>query len=151
MRAHSVTVISMLVSVSCGGGQELPAPLDTTSESCRHCRMAVSEARFAGQIVSPGEEPAFFDDVGCLGAYVANAGPLARGAIAYVTDHRTREWVPAVHAVYTRVADLETPMGSHLIAHADAGSRDADAIARRGMSVQLREIFGPSGPPGGAR
>lgn len=151
MRARSIAAVSLVFGAACGGGPEPPAPLDTTSESCRHCRMAVSEARFAGQIVAPGEEPVFFDDVGCLGAYLIKADPLARGAIAYVTDHRTGEWVPAADAIYTRVADLATPMGSHLMAHVDAASRDADAVARRGVPVQPREIFGPSGPPGGAR
>ncbi len=32
--------------------------------------MAVSSARFASQIVAPGEEPRFFDDLGCLAAYL---------------------------------------------------------------------------------
>jgi copper chaperone NosL len=112
--------------------------------------MAVSESRFAGQIVAPGEEPAFFDDIGCLGAHVRNGGPWPRGAIAYVADHRTKEWVLAMRAIYTRVPDLETPMGSHLIAHADSASREADAAARRGVVVDPKQIFGAAGPPGGA-
>jgi copper chaperone NosL len=112
--------------------------------------MAASDVRFAAQIVAPGEEPAFFDDVGCLGAYLAGAGTPAVGAIAYVADHRTREWVPAANAVYSRVTDLQTPMGSHLIAHRNQASREADAAARRGVVVDPKEIFGPSGPPGSA-
>ena len=149
MRVVRTAVLSVVVSLACGSGPEPPAPLDTASESCRYCRMAVSEARFAAQIVAPGEEPTFFDDLGCFGAYVANAGPLARGAIAYVADHRTREWVPAANAVYTRVADLQTPMGSHLIAHRDSASRKADLVAQRGAAVDPKEIFGPSGRLGG--
>jgi copper chaperone NosL len=139
----------LIMIAACRTGWEPPAPLDTASESCRSCRMAVSQVRFAAQIVAPGEEPAFFDDVGCLGAYLASPGPLGRGAIAYVADHRTGEWVPAADAVYTRVADLQTPMGSHLIAHADSASREADAAARGGVIADPKEIFGASGPPGG--
>lgn len=150
MRTDNLIAVLAIVSAACGSGPEPPAPLDAASESCRFCRMAVSESRFAAQIVAPGEEPAFFDDIGCFGAHVSHAGPWPRGAIAYVADHRTRAWVPAIHAVYTRVPDLETPMGSHLIAHADSASRDADAAARRGAVVDPKEIFGSSAPPGGA-
>src|SRR5262249_46857086 len=115
------------------------------------CRMAVSEARFAAQIVAPFEEPRFFDDVGCLGRFVEGAYRLAPGAVAYVADHRTRAWVRADAAVYTLVPSLATPMGSHLLAHADAASRDADPDAAGGSPRSATQVFGPGGAPGGAR
>ena len=113
--------------------------------------MSVSEARFAGQLVAPSEEPRFFDDVGCLGHYVSGSKSLPRGAVAYVADHRTRAWVRADAALYSRVPALATPMGSHLIAHADAASRDADADAKGGTPRTPAEVFGPGGAPGGGR
>jgi len=57
---------------------------------------------------------------------LAQAGAKARGAVLYVADHRTKAWIRADAAVFTAVASLATPMDSHLIAHADAASRDAD-------------------------
>jgi len=72
--------------------------------------------------------------------------------VAWVADHRTKAWVRADRAVYTRVPGLETPMGSHVIAHADAASRDQDADARAGTPLAPSELFGPAGAPaGGAR
>jgi len=112
--------------------------------------MAISEARFAGQLVAPSEEPRFFDDVGCLGHYVSGSKSLAKGAVAYVADHRTKTWVRAGSAIYTRVPDVMTPMGSHLLAHADASSRDADPDAKGGTPQRLDEVFGPAGVPGGS-
>jgi copper chaperone NosL len=113
--------------------------------------MAISEARFAGQIVAPSEEPRFFDDVGCLGHFVQGAHGLPGGAVAYVADHRTRAWVRADTAVYTLVPSVATPMGSHLLAHADAASRDADPEAAGGSARTAADVFGPGGPPRGAR
>jgi len=107
--------------------------------------MPVSDARLAAQIVAPGEEPGFFDDIGCLRDYLARS-PARPGSVAYVADHRTKGWTRAWAAVYTR-SRLETPMGSHWIAHADAASRDADAAAAGGTPVTAREIFGAAGPP----
>jgi copper chaperone NosL len=111
--------------------------------------MTVSDARTAAQIVAPGEEPMFFDDIGCLAAYLRENPRSAKGAVAYVADHRTRAWVVASRATFTRVERLETPMGSHLVAYADQASLRTDPDASGGIPVGAFEIFGPAGPPGG--
>jgi copper chaperone NosL len=103
--------------------------------------MAVSNARFAAQIVAPGEEPLFFDDLGCLAAYLSSQAQRAPRAAAYVADHRTGDWVPAASAVFTKVPVLDTPMGSHVVAHASAASRDADPDARGGSALDVRAFF----------
>jgi copper chaperone NosL len=138
------------VALACAGGPPEPAELDTRHEQCAHCRMAVSDPRFAGQIVAPGELPRFFDDLGCLAGWVKEqGGALSEGAVAWVADHRTKAWVRADVAVYTRVPGLETPMGSHVIAHADAASRDQDPESRGGTPLPPAELFSPATPPGG--
>lgn len=145
----AAAAVALTLAVACRSGGPEPAPLDTRNEQCASCRMAVSDARLASQLVAPGELPRFFDDLGCLADFL-KAGRAAAGATAFVADHRTKAWVRADHAVYTRVPGLETPMGSHIIAHADAASRDSDPDARTGALLALSEIFGPDGPPVGA-
>jgi copper chaperone NosL len=129
-------LVTLLVILACSRGPVGPAALDTRNEACAHCRMAVSSQRFAGQLVAPGEEPRFFDDLACLAAYLKAHPQLPRGASAYVADHRTGDWVLADRAVYSRAA-VETPMGSHLIAHASAASRDLDPAARESVPAAL--------------
>jgi copper chaperone NosL len=141
--------LAVALAVACCSSPLGPVALDTKNDSCAWCRMAISEPRFAGQLVAPSEEPKLFDDIGCLGHYVRGSDPLPPGAIAWVADHRTKAWVRAGAATYTHVESLATPMGSHLLAHADAASRDADPAAKGGASKILAEIFGPGGPPGG--
>jgi copper chaperone NosL len=153
MRTSAVSVLALLATLAaaCGGGAPEPAALDTRNEQCASCRMAVSDAHFSSQLVAPGELPRFFDDLGCLADYL-KAGKAPAGAMAFVADHRTKAWIRADRAVYTRVAGLATPMGSHVIAHADAASRDADPEAKTGALVAATELFGPAGlPTGGAR
>jgi copper chaperone NosL len=144
-------VLAALFATSCGSDGSGPAALDPENEACSWCRMAISDVRSAGQLVAPSEEPRFFDDIGCLGRYVAGSRTPPKGAVAYVADHRTRKWIRAGAAIYTRVAALETPMGSHLVAHADAASRDADAEAKGGMPRTVEDVFGSGGAPGGNR
>ena len=85
--ALAVAVVAM--TAACSEGVARPAPLDRLNEACRSCRMAVSNQRFAAQIAAPGEEPLFFDDIGCLSSYVQANTALPHGAVAYVADHRT--------------------------------------------------------------
>lgn len=140
-------LLTVTLLTACAGGLPQPAALDTRNTECAHCRMIASDVHFAAQIVAPGEEARFFDDIGCLRDYLKASPALASESVAYVADHRTAEWVAAADAVYTRVTGLNTPMDSGVVAHADSASRDADAAARGGASVSVSELFGPSGPP----
>jgi copper chaperone NosL len=135
--------------LACTQGPPAPAPLDTKTEMCRSCRMPVSDARLAAQLDAQGEEPKFFDDIGCLRDFLASS-PAAPGRVAYVADHSTGVWCRAAAAVYTR-SRIETPMGSHLIAHADASSRDRDPAAAGGTFLTAAAIFGTAGAPDGRR
>jgi copper chaperone NosL len=139
-----------LALAACTRGPAQPGVLDTRNDACAHCRMAVSDPRFAAQLAAPGEEPRFFDDLGCLRDWLARKPPLPRGAVAFVADHRTRQWVRASRAVFTHQPGLETPMSSHLLAHGNAASRDADPAAAGGRAMEAREVFGPAGPPDGS-
>lgn len=136
-----------LLALACAQAPPPPSTLDTKNEQCAWCRMAVSDGRFAAQIVAPAEEPRFFDDVGCLRDYLKAARTRPAMAVAYVADHRTKAWVPAARAVYARVPSIETPMGSHLVAHADAASRDQDPGARGAAPMTPADVFGPGGLP----
>jgi copper chaperone NosL len=149
VRSPALVAALALATAACVGGAPEPASLDARTEPCARCRMTVSNARLSSQLVAPGELPRFFDDLGCLVDYL-KAGKAPAGAVAFVADHRTRTWVRADRAVYTRLPGLETPMGSHLIAHANAASRDADPDARTGAAVSPADLFGPGGPPAGA-
>lgn len=140
-RAARLLVVALLLA-GCGDGVARPRAVDTKNDACAWCRMAVSDVRFAAQLAAPGEEPRLFDDVGCLRDFLARSPEPVEGWTAFVADHRTKEWAPASAAVFTKVPALATPMDSHLIAHADAASRDADPEATGGAGVSAAELFG---------
>lgn len=149
MTARLAALVLAVALTACQRGPPGPAKLDTRNDACAHCRMAVSDARFAAQVVAPREEPRFFDDLGCLRDWLREHPAPPPGAVAYVADHRTRAWVRAATAAYARAPGLATPMGSHLVAHQDAASRADDAAAGGASPVDAAEIFGAAGPPDG--
>ncbi len=142
-------VVLMGLSMACAGAPR-PARLDAGATSCAQCRRTIEDARLAAQIVVPGEAPVFFDDIQCLAEYLQRHLLMPRDAMAFVADHRTTEWTPASRALYTRNIAVPTPAESHLIAHASAASRDADAASAGGTAVEFRSLF-PLGVPNGNR
>lgn len=124
---------------ACASGPPAPVAIDTAADVCAHCRMTIVSTATAAQIVAPGEEAVLFDDLGCLRDYAARTG-LAAEAMVFVADHRTGEWVDGRTAVFTKTS-LDTPMGSGLLAHATAASRDLDAAASRGTVVPVRSVL----------
>jgi copper chaperone NosL len=144
---RGLAAATVTVMAACSASTPAPAAIDTKHDACRFCRMTVSDVRFAAQIVAPGDEPAAFDDLGCLGDYLRGGGTLRPDAVIFVADHRTREWIRADEAVFTRVATLSTPMSSHLIAHRDGASAGIDPDARGGVSVALHDVVPAPGAP----
>jgi copper chaperone NosL len=127
-----------------------PATLTEGQERCGSCRMTVSDVRAAAQLVVPGRKPIFFDDIACLRTWLVRAPAVPPGAVAFVADHRTGSWVRAKRAVYAQVPGLRTPMMSHMVAHEDAASRDADPGAKGGTPLAAAEVFAPARVPDGA-
>lgn len=140
---------AMLFLAAACGGEPAAVALDQATP-CAFCRMTVSDVHFAAQIVAAGEEPLFFDDIGCLAGYLARERP-ADGSVAYVADHRTGAWVRAADATFSYAPSLASPMGSHLIAHASTASRNEDRAAQGAEPRQASSIFGAVGVPGGPR
>jgi copper chaperone NosL len=74
--------------------------------SCAHCRMLVSDPRYAGQLHTPAGEVLFFDDPGCL--LLHGAGRESARAV-FFRDSRAERWLAAAEVGFVRVP--ETPMG----------------------------------------
>ncbi|MEW5983730.1 MAG: hypothetical protein AB1806_15365 [Acidobacteriota bacterium] len=148
-RCFLVCVVLLALTSGCSGVLE-PATLVTGSSRCAQCQRPITNTRVAAQLLVPGEPAAFFDDIECLGEYLQRHTVLPRNAIAYVVDHGTGEWTLAATAVYSRNFAVDTPTGSHLLAHASRASRDADPAAQGGAEVSATSLF-PLGAPDGTR
>ncbi|HPA51562.1 MAG TPA: nitrous oxide reductase accessory protein NosL [Thermoanaerobaculia bacterium] len=137
--------VSILLLAACGGGAEGPVPVDTKNDSCAWCRMSVSDLRFAAQLTAPGHEPKLFDDAGCLRDWLKEPRESAPWT-AWLSDHRTKEWVKATDAVVVREPAIQTPMDSGLVAWASAASREQDPAGKGGTPVPIADVIGPFTP-----
>jgi copper chaperone NosL len=130
--ARRALALAAFVLAACARG-EGPRTIAWDREPCAHCRMLISEPRFAAQLVSEDGEVRSFDDPGCLLADLAARTPRVRA----LWFHHVREerWLPGAAVAFERAE--RTPMGWGLGA-VDAGTPGALSLAEAQAQVAAR-------------
>ncbi len=79
-------------------------------DMCERCKMAISERKFAVQVLDPKTGKAYkFDDIGCAVLWFDEEKiPWQNQAKIWITDAKTGKWIDARTAIYTD--DSITPM-----------------------------------------
>jgi len=87
-----------------------PAEMHWDRDMCERCVMAISERKYAVQIVNPATHKHYkFDDIGCAVLWLDEEHiPWGEQALIYITDAKTGKWIDARSAIYTD--DSITPM-----------------------------------------
>ncbi len=89
--------------------EQQPVKLVWDRETCEQCAMAVSDRRYAVQVIEPNGKAHFFDDIGCALTWLENQ-EWGKGSRTWVSDVNTNEWIDAEKANW-RFGDPNTPMG----------------------------------------
>jgi copper chaperone NosL len=95
--------------------------------------MAISQPRYAAEIVDREENVYKFDDIGCLLRFWKDHRPP--GAALFVCDYTGAGWIKAPEALYVRAESIPSPMGGHTIALKQRPS--AEEHARRFQGAVL--------------
>ena len=122
------------------GPADGPQPIVYDREPCGHCRMLISEPRFAAQLQTQEGEIQSFDDPGCLLAALEAHSPSVRA----LWFHHVREdrWLDAAHVAFEETE--RTPMGYGLGAvaagtpHALSLDEARARVAERGARPERR-------------
>ena len=79
-------------------------------DMCERCKMAISERKFAVEIINPKNSKAYkFDDIGCAILWMSEEKiPWKDSAKIWITDAKSGKWIDAKEALYTD--DSITPM-----------------------------------------
>lgn len=102
-----------------------PQPLRYGAQTCAHCVMTLSDARYGAQLVTPTGKTYAFDSVECLAAFVRTADAAAIHSL-WVTDYARPETLIRVEdALFLHGPALRSPMGAGLAAFAADAPRPA--------------------------
>lgn len=120
-RAKLLPVVWLMMLLGCEDYTRASEPV-WDKQPCAHCHMLVSDPRFAAQLVTHGHERLYFDDPGCLAAYMqAHPTELERAWV-----HSDAGWTPTERAHFKSGAS--SPMGYGFIADA-TGEHDFAAVS----------------------
>lgn len=106
MRALLTIALVAIIALSCVSAPEEPVAPVWGKQACDHCMMLVSERRAAAQALLASGVRKFFDDVGCLAAWLDASGETPKRA--WVRAPVADGWVDAYAARYS--AGNRTPM-----------------------------------------
>lgn len=131
MRDLVILCVLPLVGAGCAGGEIRPVEL-YPEDMCAACRMAISDARFASEIIEKDGTVHKFDDIGCLLKFRERGGESQIAAI-FLKDYETLAWVPYEKSTIVETG-IATPMASGRVAF--AASDRAGAFARANPPTQ---------------
>jgi copper chaperone NosL len=125
--AAFAAVLALLIALaSCA--PDGPADVAWDKVACAHCKMLVSDPRFAAQLQLDDGEVLFFDDPGCLLRARATLSRPVRAA--WFHDSAGEGWLAEGAVAFVRVP--ETPMGYGLAAvRAGSAANELDLAAAR--------------------
>ena len=115
--ADRLTLLGFLLAAAACGAPG-PRPLAYGSETCAHCHMTLLDPRFSAELLTTTGRAIPFDDIGCLGSFVAAGGvPAAQlrslWVSAFLPPHDLLE---VSRAVFLRSPALHTPMDYGIVA-----------------------------------
>lgn len=90
---------------ACTKGDEPVDPV-WSKEPCAHCRMLVTDKRFAAQLVTAEGDRHYFDDVGCMVLWIDTRKVTPKRS--WARDAQTGQWLDARAARYA--SGVRTPM-----------------------------------------
>jgi copper chaperone NosL len=111
------TLLALLLLVACDSKPKGPVPINA-DDACASCRMAISERRYAAELVEQDGTVYKFDDIACMLRFAHAHAKEASAARFYVTDYRTgQDWIDARQSYFVKLAtSVSSPMASGLVA-----------------------------------
>ena len=110
-------------------------------DMCERCKMAVSERKYAVQIIDPKTGKNYkFDDIGCAVLWMDEEKiPWKDRAIIWITDLKTGEWIDARKAKY--VEGSITPMAYGFAAYNEQTlPKNSYVMDYAAVAEKIREI-----------
>lgn len=137
-RSYSMVAFFVCAVASLGSCQPGPEPVKIGIDQCQHCKMTITDARFATELITTKGKLFKFDDIRCMLDF-RRAAKLENKDIRqqYVSDYSGRhDLLPAPGLFYLASEGLRSPMAGNIAAF---GNRDSlQMIRKRYPGKQMR-------------
>ncbi len=103
--------------------------------------MAISQRRYAAELIGTGGEVYKFDDIGCMVQFAKKRNWIDRPPARFVHDYDSPEWLDAGRASFVLSSGIPSPMASGLLAVKDRAQAERYAVRFQGSVRSLSEIW----------
>jgi nitrous oxide reductase accessory protein NosL len=114
-----------------------PPEIHFGQDTCQACGMIIQDERYAAAVVTVSAggsvEKHAFDDIGEMLEFAPPQG--AQQVRRYVREVTTRQWLDASRATLVKSTQVQTPMGSGIVAYGDAQAARVAAKAHGGTVI----------------
>lgn len=108
---------------------------------CARCKMAISEKRYAAEVIDRDGNALKFDDIGCMTSYVADRVLRDTAAALFVMDYESRQWLEAAAAHYVKSEEIRSPMASGWIALRERSKAEEFAVRFHGRTMSFDDLW----------
>ncbi|WP_445665828.1 nitrous oxide reductase accessory protein NosL [Fodinibius sp. AD559] len=139
-RILKITVVIGLLLLATACSQE-PAEVHYGSDECAHCKMMITDAQFASQIVSDKGKAYKFDAIECMAAHYRINKDELDGAKLYVSNYnKPGNWLNAKEAQFVKSEEVNSPMGESLLAFPSQKEAEKHLSERPGKLLKWAEV-----------
>jgi copper chaperone NosL len=115
MKSSALALILILFGTAgCSSG---PQPISQGRDECAHCKMLITDGRFAAQLVTDRGKYEKFDSVECL---LDDLSERSYRSIWVSNAVAPGQWIEADKAVFVRSDKIRSPMGGGIAAFGTA-------------------------------
>ena len=108
---------------------------------CAQCKMAISEKRYAAELVDADNNVVKFDNMNCMLRYAASQNLRHKAVAWFVMDSEGREWLDARQALLVKSSSIPGPMGSGFLALKDPARADQVAKHFSGQVLHFDDLW----------
>lgn len=108
--------LSVLILLLAGCSQD-PVEIHYGGDECAHCKMMITDGRFASQIVTETGKAIKFDAIECMAEYAGtHKGKLGQVKLWVSDFNGEKDWIEISRATFIRSEVIRSPMGAGLLA-----------------------------------
>lgn len=130
-------VLAILL-LGCGSEESLPR-VRYGEDSCVNCRMIINDPQYGCVVETADGEFRKYDDFNCM--FLDLDREKLTSKRYFVPNYaKPDEWLDGTQAYYVRADDLQTPMGSRVLALPSQEQAEAEAKRLNGKVLRFEEV-----------
>lgn len=118
----TASILTTIIACSKSGPQEIAIGID----QCEHCKMTISDAKYATQLITEKGRVYKFDDIKCMQDY-AMSNKDAATAKTYVADFPSGQLFDSSTATFISGGSIKSPMNGNIQAYKDKAAAEKAA------------------------